>query len=135
MAEMIDDTRHSPLPWRYVTGLKPGCLSCESNGVVGSEVRDANDAVVFYDGHDTGMMGHEGDWPFIITAVNERERLRAALRSALKVVADRAAGGRMLTTHKEAKEVWDLGVAVLGEELSILDVNLSDSEEGEDQQP
>lgn len=50
----------------------------------------------------------------IVGALNERKQLQetqvnliVALKEAMKVVSDRAAGGRMLTTAEEASGIWD----------------------------
>lgn len=41
------------------------------------------------------------------TLVEQQERLVETLRAAMKIVADRMSGGRMLTTREEAAEVFD----------------------------
>jgi hypothetical protein len=70
MAEMIDETRHSPLPWyfdepRYEVYAHDKGLVCNF------------DVSPYMEEHELEVV--RADAAMIVTAVNERERLRAAL--------------------------------------------------------
>lgn len=72
---------HSPLPWK-LTDEAVGCAVCAKNGVDSYGVRDAKNELVCVSEHDS-FAPSRSDCEFIITAVNERERLREVLTGAV----------------------------------------------------
>ena len=104
-AARADDCRaHSPLPWRWLP--EEGQFIVDAKGDIVAEVPCQ------------GCNPINGS--FLVKAVNQhatlleqRAQLVEVLQAALKIVADRAAGGRMTTSIREADEVWQQGAKLV----------------------
>ena len=78
-----------------------------------SDVGKDQDSLIFHDYHYYSMAPNKDDAAFIVRACNLHHELLEALKNALLIVSDRAAGGRMITPVKEAKSVFQKALTVI----------------------
>jgi hypothetical protein len=102
-------TSHTPTPWELF----------DCNGIIAirnPRARSSKSEIIFWSGFDASHYPRQAaaNAAFIVKAVNNHEALVKALERAERIVADRAAGGRMLTNKEDAQAVAVLCREVLG---------------------
>lgn len=111
-------SEHTPTPWAVDPDHRPG-MGWNAHVV---EAADPNNRVCFMTSGPEGKVNAA----FIVKAANNHDALVKALTAAVRIVADRAAGGRMLTNKEDANAVRVL----CNEAISAANATASHREDG-----